>query len=229
MPGAAAAAAEPDAAARCCAPPATAPALGHRREQRLPANLPARHPDRQAGPPRRNPTAAQTQTEALKQVTEVRRISMSFVADVRPSSRTSPRTCWKIKYSSLTDTRGSWPISDDRWSTTQDQLLAPHSVSDPIEIAAEPARTEPDIAPVPTAGRDGLLAALVVCSSGVRSSRGRARQPRWPGVPREIPRSVAIPAQGPVSHPQGLCCCRSPHPSVRKQAPSRASRYPMRY
>ena len=53
---------------------------------------------------------------------------MSFVADVRPSSRTSPRTCWKIKYSSLTDTRGSWPISDHRWSATQDQLLAPHKI-----------------------------------------------------------------------------------------------------
>ena len=34
---------------------------------------------------------------------------MSLVEDVRPSSRTSPSTCWKIKYSSRSDTAEIMP------------------------------------------------------------------------------------------------------------------------
>jgi hypothetical protein len=52
--------------------------------------------------------------------------SMSFVADVRHISMTSPSTCRKIKYSSRSDTPGSCPTSDHRWSATQARLLAPH-------------------------------------------------------------------------------------------------------
>jgi hypothetical protein len=56
---------------------------------------------------------------------------MSFVADVRPSSSTNPSTWRKIKYSSRTDTWGSCPISDRRWSATQARLLTPHSLRRP--------------------------------------------------------------------------------------------------
>ena len=48
-----------------------------------------------------------------------------MAADVRPSSRTSPSTCWKIKYSNCNDTWGSCPTLDYRWSATQARLLAP--------------------------------------------------------------------------------------------------------
>ena len=54
---------------------------------------------------------------------------MSFVADVRPSSRTSPSTCRKIKYSSRSDTLRSCPTGDYRWSAVQARLLAPHRLS----------------------------------------------------------------------------------------------------
>ena len=50
---------------------------------------------------------------------------------MRPSSRTSPSTCRKIKYSSRSDTSGSCPTSDHRWSATQARLLAPHSLHRP--------------------------------------------------------------------------------------------------
>ena len=53
---------------------------------------------------------------------------MSFVADVRHISMTSPSTCRKIKYSSRSDTPGSCPTSDHRWSATQARLLAPHMI-----------------------------------------------------------------------------------------------------
>ena len=46
--------------------------------------------------------------------------------DVRPISRTSPSTCRKIKYSNRSDTSGSCPTGDHRWSATQARLLAPH-------------------------------------------------------------------------------------------------------
>ena len=52
---------------------------------------------------------------------------MSLVEDVRPSSRTNPSTWRKIKYSSRSDTPGSCPTSDHRWSATQARLLAPHT------------------------------------------------------------------------------------------------------
>jgi len=45
---------------------------------------------------------------------------------VRPISRTNPSTCRKIKYSSRSDTRGSCPTADYRWSATQARVLAPH-------------------------------------------------------------------------------------------------------
>ena len=51
-----------------------------------------------------------------------------MAADVRPISRTSPSTCRKIKYSNRSDTPGSCPTSDHRWSATQARLLAPHKV-----------------------------------------------------------------------------------------------------
>jgi hypothetical protein len=46
--------------------------------------------------------------------------------DVRPISRTNPSTCRKIKYSSRSDTRGSCPTADYRWSATQSRVLAPY-------------------------------------------------------------------------------------------------------
>ena len=55
------------------------------------------------------------------------RSSTSLVKDVRPSSRTSPSTCRKIKYSSRNDTPGSCPTNDHRWSASQTRLLAPHT------------------------------------------------------------------------------------------------------
>jgi hypothetical protein len=57
------------------------------------------------------------------------RSSTSLVADVRPSSRTSPSTCRKIKYSNRSDTLGSCPTLDYYWSATQARLLAPHRAS----------------------------------------------------------------------------------------------------
>ena len=51
-----------------------------------------------------------------------------MVEDVRPSSRTSPSTCRKIKYSNHSDTPGSCLTNDHRWSATQTRLLAPHTV-----------------------------------------------------------------------------------------------------
>jgi hypothetical protein len=56
------------------------------------------------------------------------RSSTSLAADVRPINRSSPSTRQKIKYSNRSDTPGSWPTSDHRWSATQDRLLAPHTV-----------------------------------------------------------------------------------------------------
>src|SRR6185295_2487913 len=56
------------------------------------------------------------------------RSSTSLVEEVRPISRTSPSTRRKIKYSSRSDTPGSCPTSDHRWSATQARLLAPHRV-----------------------------------------------------------------------------------------------------
>ena len=55
-----------------------------------------------------------------------------MVADVRPISRTSPSTCRKIKYSNRSDTPGSCPTSDHRWSATQARLLAPHRVGETL-------------------------------------------------------------------------------------------------
>ena len=52
------------------------------------------------------------------------RSSTSLAEEVRPSSRTSPSTCRKIQYSSRSDTPGSCPTSDQRWSATQARLLA---------------------------------------------------------------------------------------------------------
>lgn len=49
-----------------------------------------------------------------------------MMADVRPSNRTNPSTWRKIKYSSRSDTSGSCPTSDHRWSAPQTRLLAPH-------------------------------------------------------------------------------------------------------
>ena len=46
------------------------------------------------------------------------RSSTSLAEEVRPSSRTSPSTCRKIKYSRRSDTPGSCPTSDHRWSAT---------------------------------------------------------------------------------------------------------------
>ena len=73
-----------------------------------------------------------------------------MVADVRPISRTSPSTCQKIKYSNRSDTLGSCPTSDHRWSATQARLLAPHTVRDadhqrwssttPLKIRYSPSR-----------------------------------------------------------------------------------------
>ena len=54
------------------------------------------------------------------------RSSTSLVEDVRPISRTNPSTCRKIKYSKRSDTPGSCPTSDHRWSATQSRVLAPH-------------------------------------------------------------------------------------------------------
>ena len=52
---------------------------------------------------------------------------MSFAEDVRHDSRTNPSTCQKIKYNNRSDTSGSCPTSDHRWSATQARLLAPHT------------------------------------------------------------------------------------------------------
>jgi len=51
-----------------------------------------------------------------------------LVADVRPSSRTKPSICQKIKYNNRSDTPGSCLASDRRWSATRALLLAPHKV-----------------------------------------------------------------------------------------------------
>ena len=50
-----------------------------------------------------------------------------MMADVRPISRTKPSTCEKIKYSNRSDTMGSCPTGDHRWSATQPRVLAPHT------------------------------------------------------------------------------------------------------
>ena len=42
-----------------------------------------------------------------------------LVEDLRPTRRTSPTTCRKIKYSSRSDTPGSCPTSDHRWSAAR--------------------------------------------------------------------------------------------------------------
>jgi transposase len=49
------------------------------------------------------------------------------MADVRPISRTSPSTCQKIKYSNRSDTLGSCPPADYRWSAAPPRVLAPHT------------------------------------------------------------------------------------------------------
>jgi hypothetical protein len=54
------------------------------------------------------------------------RSSTSLVTDVRLISRTSPSTCQEIKYSNRSDTLGSCPTSDHRWSASPAQLLASH-------------------------------------------------------------------------------------------------------
>jgi Thioredoxin like C-terminal domain len=51
-----------------------------------------------------------------------------LLADVRPISRTNPSTWRKIKCSNRSDTPGSCPTSDHRWSATQARLLAPHNL-----------------------------------------------------------------------------------------------------
>ena len=51
-----------------------------------------------------------------------------MAADVRPSSRTSPSTCLKIKYSNRSDTSGSCPTSDHRWSAAQADFWHPTCV-----------------------------------------------------------------------------------------------------
>ena len=55
------------------------------------------------------------------------RSSTSLVEDGRPISRTSPSTCQKIKYNNRSDTRGSCPTSDHRWSATQHEFWHPHA------------------------------------------------------------------------------------------------------
>jgi hypothetical protein len=47
------------------------------------------------------------------------------VVEVRPSRRTSPSTCRKIRYSTRSDTPGIMSDRDYRWSATQARLLAP--------------------------------------------------------------------------------------------------------
>jgi hypothetical protein len=58
---------------------------------------------------------------------------MSLAADVRPTSRASPSTCRKIKYASRSDTSGSCPTGDHRWSLTQARLLAPHTLAHGVD------------------------------------------------------------------------------------------------
>jgi hypothetical protein len=68
-----------------------------------------------------------------------------LVEDLRPTRRTSPTTCRKIKYSSRSDTPGSCPTSDHRWSADAG-LLTPHRASvtqsrrDPERCGAIPDR-----------------------------------------------------------------------------------------
>jgi LuxR family transcriptional regulator, maltose regulon positive regulatory protein len=61
---------------------------------------------------------------------------MSLAEDVRPISRTNPSTCQKIKYSKRSDTPGSCPTRDYRWSATQARLLAPHRLLETSIAAA---------------------------------------------------------------------------------------------
>ena len=51
---------------------------------------------------------------------------MSLAADARPSSRTNPSTRQKIKYRNRSDTLGSCPTSDHRWSAPLPGVLAPN-------------------------------------------------------------------------------------------------------
>ena len=48
-----------------------------------------------------------------------------MAADVRPSSRTSPSACRKIKYKSRSDTWGSCLSVDCRWSATRPEFWNP--------------------------------------------------------------------------------------------------------
>jgi len=67
------------------------------------------------------------------------RSSTSLVADVRPISSTRPSTCQKIKYSNRSDTLGSCPTLDYRWSATPTEFWHPTRVrSNTLQHAAKP-------------------------------------------------------------------------------------------
>jgi hypothetical protein len=66
------------------------------------------------------------------------RSSTSLVVEARAIRRTSPSTCQKIKYNNRSDTLGSCPPVDHRWSVTQTRVLAPHRMWDVESGVAAP-------------------------------------------------------------------------------------------
>src|SRR4051794_13446966 len=91
---------------------------------------------------------------------------------MRHNSRTNPSTCRKIKYSSRSDTPGSWPTNDYRWSATQARLLAPHRLSAARHPAGVPAPADALPSRLAFAGRQPLHRVhLRATVPGVRDTR----------------------------------------------------------
>ena len=91
-----------------------------------------------------------------------------MVEDGRPISRTSPSTCQKIKYNNRSDTRGSCPTSDHRWSATQHEFWHPHARLGAAALARVAERFGLD--------RQGAaLARVYDAAAGVRTTRAIGR------------------------------------------------------
>ena len=121
---------------------------------------------------------------------------MSLVEDVRPISRTNPSTCRKIKYSNRSDTPGSCPTSDHRWSATQARLLAPHREDFLVGLDRQRADTAgQQLAPVPD------LAATTAAGLARRLSTGQ-----WAAVETGLgDTATAALAMLPTQRAAALC------------------------
>ena len=142
-----------------------------------------------------------------------------MVADVRPISRTNPSTWRKIKYSNRSDTPGSCPTSDHRWSATQARLLAPHTATDQLDDRAVIAALTRLL---PARRRRGLLvtpATILRWHRQLVPRRWTTRDDRPadpPSPPASAPWSCAWPRENP---PGGIAASTANSPDSATRSP----------